>query len=778
MKSPISHVMACLGVLLLSTGSVVASGQEILQNGDFAQVLHGWQVNPELAAQPPFVAQDNAINLSPWMGMSEFADGVLVSQPLNVELETGDVLTVGLDVRRTDDFWPTAGRTAAVSLEMLDDSGQRHVERVLHVPNDELIGTDYGRFTASYTVPADCVRLVGFSIQKAGDGYLLARNASLLAPRAGGPLPQLSGVTPSAVAYGETLTLSGSGFGSTPGTVLVGGAREGVTIQSWNDSKIQLTLADPSNGGEVLVEREGARSWQTRFVRLTSPYFTISLRPASATMGHGPASAVPETLPGRAAHLAAFIRFFNGYIPPDGLQLAGEDGPIAMAPASAETAFHQNPVHGPGGSIVRVDTTGWVPGTHTVSVTATDGDGRKRTADTVIRVLDIAAFTWRLQSGDPLDGMEFTSQGQFSMFAEATDANGEPIWIYPFADAIEVTSNNPAAIEVYHKPGIFGGYDLLVHNTGSATITTTFPDGSTNTTGVSAVIPAAPRITGSGFDLSTMTNFPGQATEENRNSFFFSATDTMTQVSVGWDSNLESDGFGGSGASRSWGFYAGESLNPGRYLVTAGGTVEGVQLRTGRILRVINDPNTGLIEGRVADMTGGGHGHGTYGRIEFYDADTGDLVYEDEIFGGDGFGGYMLSRVPPGSYKIFWAGDIWDESSPTQWYPNADTFADANVVEIGAGSAIKDIDFLFVPSPVPPIAPRVRVDPVVDRDAGTFSITFEAEDNVEYALQKSLTMADNTWVTVTTTYAWGGEATLEDTTFTETNAFYRIVRLP
>ncbi|MCC5841239.1 MAG: hypothetical protein JJT96_14070 [Opitutales bacterium] len=776
MKCPVYHAVACLSGLVFSTGLVFAGTQEILKNGNFAQVLHGWQVNPVLIAQPPFVAAENAIDLAPWLGMSEFGQGVLVSQPVNVPLEAGDLLTVGLDVRRTSAFWPLDGRTAAVSLEMIDSDGQRQVERVLHVSNEELIDTAYGRFTATYTVPGDRVRLVGFSIENAGDGHLFVRNASLLAPRESGPLPQLAGVAPAAVAYGQTLTLNGSAFGTAPGRVLVGGCSDGVQIESWSDTQVRISLGDPSIGGTVVIEREGVRTWQSRFVRLTSPYFTLTLKPVSLMMGHGGGDAV-ETLPGRAADLAVFVRFFNGYAPPDGLHLSGSDAMI-LSGMAAGMSFHENPVRGAGGSILRVETAGWQPGLHTVSVTASDGHGRTRTAEAVVWVRDLATFAWNLQSGDPLDGAHFTSQGEVSIYAAGADAEDEPVWIYPFADAIEVTSSNPAVIEVYHEAGLFGGYSLLVHDSGSATITTVFPDSSSVPVNVSATIPASPRISGSGFTHPIMTNFPGEATEENRNTFFFSATDTFTQVSVGWNSDLAGGGFGGIGANRTWHFYAGETLHPGNYLVSGGGYVGGVLLRTSRILRVVNDPLTGLLHGQVADFTGGSHGHGTYGRIEFYDADTGELVYTDEVFGGDGFGGYTLSRIPPGSYKIFWAGDIWAEDSPTQWYPNADNFAAARVVEIAAGSGVEGIDFLFVPSPAPPSAPRITSVPVADRATGSFSISFEAEDNVEYALQKSLTMGDNTWVTVATTYAWGGEATLEDPTYTEEKAFYRVVRLP
>lgn len=770
MKRWLLSSAARFGGLCLFSASVFATSYEVLDNGDFSQVLHGWWMSPALGGVAPFLPGENAVETAPWVGMDEFPDGPLLAQPLNLDLQPGDLLQVGLDARRMFASWPTFGMSAGVALELMDGSGQRYWERVLEIDNSELVDADWQRFTATYEVPGDRVRLVGFVIEKLGHGSLYVRGASLEAPRAGGQRAQLQTVAPAAAHYGEPVVLTGTGFGSAQGRVLVGGATAGVGIQSWTDTRVEITLAPPSTGGEVQVESlAGVRSWQSRHLRLASPHFRIEVRPVAEM--HGPGGAVVETLPGRPADVAVFVRFFNGYAPEGGVVLT------AGGAGGADMSFSINPVPGPGGAVARVETTGWEPGLHEVTVRGTTGDDLEAMATTQIRVVDPSGLVWATNTG-PLNGAEFDRQGVYDLYPELFDEMGHHVWIHPMADAITVLSSNPAVLQVHNDPSLFGGFSILVHDSGEATVTTILPDGSSFESTVVVDLPSEPRITGSGFEKPVMTNFPGQDTGENRNQFFFSATSSFSSVSVSWGAELESDGFSGSGASRAWAFYAGEHLEPGSYVVSGGGTADGVRLSTGRILQVVNDPATGLVRGRMVALGGAGHGHGIYGIVEFYDAATEDLVHQVEVWGGDGFGGYVASRVPPGTYKLRWTGFEWDgPNAPSKWFPNADGFADAVAVEVAAGAELANVDFLMVP-PAPDFAPlALRSAPVADRAAGIFSMAIVAEDNVEYALQKSLTMGDNTWVTVATGWAWDGQLELEDPDYTEDVAFYRILRL-
>lgn len=71
------------------------------------------------------------------------------------------------------------------------------------------------------------------------------------------PPPAVTAVTPASVAPGGTLTITGSGFGSTPGTVGVGGVP--ARVVSWTDTRIVVVVATrtPSGRRDVIVSRAG-----------------------------------------------------------------------------------------------------------------------------------------------------------------------------------------------------------------------------------------------------------------------------------------------------------------------------------------------------------------------------------------------------------------------------------------------------------------------------------------------------------------------------------------
>ncbi|MCB1217604.1 M6 family metalloprotease domain-containing protein [bacterium] len=73
---------------------------------------------------------------------------------------------------------------------------------------------------------------------------------------------QISSVTPASVVNGDSITISGSGFGSNPpedfGKVLVSGIQAAIT--SWNDTEIVCTVPAASASGNVIVRRRGIDS--------------------------------------------------------------------------------------------------------------------------------------------------------------------------------------------------------------------------------------------------------------------------------------------------------------------------------------------------------------------------------------------------------------------------------------------------------------------------------------------------------------------------------------
>ena len=96
-----------------------------------------------------------------------------------------------------------------------------------------------------------------------GHGMVCADGA-LLSP---GP-PVVIGFGPTAAQAGDTVTITGSNFGTTPGTVTIAG--ESAPIQSWGPTTIVATV--PSGGGTgalVVIGADGAPSTSTDFLERT-----------------------------------------------------------------------------------------------------------------------------------------------------------------------------------------------------------------------------------------------------------------------------------------------------------------------------------------------------------------------------------------------------------------------------------------------------------------------------------------------------------------------------
>lgn len=750
---------------LLVIPGFVASAAELVRNGDFKNVLSEWAVPEQLTVELPYSSSDQAVDLHPWVGHRPFGAGTVVSQPVNLPVEAGMTLPVAIDLRSN---WAMAeGQAMGVYLEFLDSDGMCHRQAALQPENAEISDTEWRRFEANHIVAEGMVKLVGVALDAGGSGSLLATNVSVVGPVPGGPVPRLGSISPSQAAYGETVTLRGLGFGESAGRVLVGGSTEGVDILGWSDTEIQIALADPATGGPVVVEVEGVRTWQTRGLRVTSPYFTFSVKPTFEDYMNGSMPRI-RALPGQSLRLAAFLRFFNGYEPLEVIDLSAEG-------VDAEVIFNRNPIRGEGGTVVSLDLADVGPGVHTVEFQAADGMMALRTSKVEIEVVDVDAVVWYEYNGEALAGTRFESQGAYQVYPRFYDAQGEELW--GFQDELTLSSSHPLAIGVFHEKGFFGSFSILVHDSAEATLATVLPDGKTFTTNVEAVIPDEPRIVSSGFLYPTMTNFPGAETGENRNMLNIVGSASMSRIGAGWSAGLVSDGFVGSGNVRGWAFYAGESLNPGSYLITGRGEIDGQWYNTARILNVINDPETGYISGRVVDYDSEHETHGVYGTLELYDAVSGGLVQEIEVWGDAEIDGYTVSRVPPGAYKLRWRPDDFGmgEQHEPYWFPNARDFDGAETVAIEAGEGILNIDFLLVPSAGQPLPPRIVGDPSFNPVDRTFAMTLAAENDQRFDLQKSVTMAENTWITVDSAWGWNGTANLTDYEAHDEKAFYRVV---
>ena len=753
-------------------GEAVSMGlgeHQVIRNGDFADVLFDWGINPFFGHWLPFDAEEQAVSFARWLpeGNKEFDGGSVIYQPLNIPLHGSEQLQFSMELKRPY-FWAPEGATIAVYLEYIDSEKILSREKILHVPNQEVSSEEWTTFSVAHFVPSGMSRLVTLSLDMEGEVNTLARNVSLNSPVGGGPLPQVGKVEPAKVAYEEPFMIHGANLGSQEGEILIGGSGDGVEILQWSDTAVQVRLSDPCTGGRIaLVTAEGVPTWQKRAIRLTSPYYRADIRPTAADMNPLPV----EAMPGQEVQAAVFLGFFNGYTPGESIALSFPDESIVGH-------FQYPEVSGQGGSIVTVNTTGWEPGLHYVAIEAADGINLPREVFFPIEIKQVAQAVLMFDSDVPLDGMAFTAQGRKNVWVNYYDDEGDPVhglWMAP----VQLSSSHPGAIQTFNTPGPWGGLDLLVHDSAEdVKITLTLPDGRSFVATVSASIPESPRITGSGFSQPTMSNLPGYELDpqENQNTFIVSATDSISSFSVSYPFGIEGSQFTGSGANRGFSFFIAEGVNPGRYLWTAGGRVDGESLRTARVLNVVNDPATGLISGKAVEF-GGGDGHGVEGSLEFYDADSGELIEVREVISFDAIDSYTVSRVPPGEYRLRWLSHEWAMVPHLpQWYPNAATFEEAETVVVAGGSEHLNIDFLMFPPKPLEIAPPFASPPGYNPVEGQFSIQIEAEENVEYVLERSYTMKENSWVGVASAWGWDGKATLMDTSATASSGFYRVRR--
>jgi hypothetical protein len=203
--------------------------------------------------------------------------------------------------------------------------------------------------------------------------------------------------------------------------------------------------------------------------------------------------------------------------------------------------------------------------------------------------------------------------------------------------------------------------------------------------------------------------------------------------------------------------------------------VGGKNITTQRRLQVVNAPTTGMIRGHVAQQGGDMHGHGATGLLEFYDAASGDKLFERDIW--EWSNDYTAPHIAPGLYKLRWVPQGYGGNLPEpQWFPNAGSLADAQAVSVQANTVANNVNFFLSPSDVPPPPPEIVGAPISNPSAGTLSLTIQTEPDVQYELQKSISLFDQSWWPVAWAYGDGTEQSLEDTGATGSKGFYRVVR--
>lgn len=747
--------------VILSLFALSARAVEVIRNGNFNEILVGWSLPEALGNVVPYSPQHGAADLRP-DGVDYSYRGTILCQPLSVPLAAGDTLDVSVDLRAS--FAPSEGNSVAVYLEYLDASSTRHQVRVLNPTNSEIAGASWSTFSVQHTPPAGMTRLVGLGLALEGEGYFFADNVQVLSPAAGTPVPELTTVSPSTVAYGGSVVIQGNHFGLVPGCVTVGGQTNGVTIQSWSEGEIVIEVKDPCAGGKLIVEAAGVRTWQPRNVAISSPYYTLSVQADSL----GGQTDTVIAIPGQKLQFAVFAGFRNGFAPAGGIEFSvpGYTGEVVT--------FSANPVLKKGGTLLTFDTAALTPGVHELTVQGSGGGLLPRTATFWIDLRPVGNVTMVYYESSvevPVNGAHFTAQGSIGIVVLITDTNANDItWDIP---RLPVTTSNPGALEMFVDPTPWGGNSLLVHGTGTATLTATTPDGTTWPASVSATIPAHPSFTSAGF-----FNFPMVNTPATTNHFTFVGSGVMSEVSWGYmtlGATIEGGDWGDGNTSYSGTFVLNETVKPGDYLFNANARVGGQNITTRCRLQVVNAPTTGMVRGHVAQQGGETHGHGANGILEFYDATSGDKVFERQIW--EYSCDYLAPHIAPGLFKLRWVPEGYGGNLPEpQWFPNASNFAEAQAVSVQASQTTGPVNFFLTPSDVPPPQPEIVGAPVQNPITGVFSLAIQTEQNVQYELHKSISLLDQSWWPMAWAWGDGTPQILQDNSATGPVGFYRVIR--
>lgn len=744
-KSAWIPLAAACGWLAL-TGRPEAA--ELLSNRQFDQVLVNWTVPQDLEPWIPYKHPAGTVSLNPSVGGYM---GTLLGQPLNVTGIAGQTVTGSIDLGA--EWALSAGNTFVVYVTYLDDTGAIHREALISPANAAIPVGSMATFTGNFTFPGNGAKLVGLEVDRETWGDADADNLSLTSPTlTAGPVPHLGVVSPAAVAYGQSFTITGTGFaGATAPEVLLNGAADGLQVTAWTDTSITVAVAAPAASGTLEVNVGGTPACERRQVGISSPHCMMKL--AETTF---------HTIPGVPVELPVWVDMRGGYSPAGGVQFQVMNGASPVSTSSTPAVIRG------GGAIITIPTGSLAAGANHLTVKPTGGGftGADSFFDVFLETPASAQFT---KDGAPITGtLNVTTQGSVSFVITLLDASGVALTYQP---TFAWTSSNPAACDVFLENRPWGGPQLLVNVDGDAVIHANGPGGLHFELPVHVDVPASPQMTGFDIGVNPISN-----SGEQQNSLVIQLNVPIHTVSWGvsdmgfvWgDSN-----WGGDGMSYYSSFKVNQGALPGAYLFY--GSAAGMT-RKAKVW-VVNDPAKGMVSGRVVSFSGGGEMHmqeQIHGTLEFYDASgtkvtpgAGDADLSIFEWGKE----YHASYLDPGVYRMRWVPDM---GGLPQWWPNANTFADAAPVTVAAGGVTPGINF-FIGEPE--ASPPALAGPTSYDAAGhTFGIPVQTVSGETYELQRSDSMREGTWFTVAEIWGDGTAQTLRDATATGAKGFYRVLK--
>ncbi len=701
-----SFFLALLLYSLLQAAAAAAT--ELIRNGDFSGGLAEWRIAQGISPSwDPLAANNGMANLHPsttGMGMVGYSGPVLL-QDLNVTSISSRQIDLSFDLAA--DWQPSAGNAIQARIIYLDSTGVEKTATLSTSANASIavLPDPASRVKASYIFPADAARLVRFLFYKNANGSFSAANVSLsMTGVTVGPLPEITGLSASAAAHGDSLTISGQNFGTrtNASAVLIDDRPEGVTIINWNDTAIQITVNAPATSGPVKVLADGVRSANTKPLDITSPYFSIT----------GTADRF-KVIRGTPLNIALGVGFANGYTPPaGGLTWSLVDG--AGNPLAA--TFSPATLHGQGGTILSVDTASIPTGEQKMEVRLTDGT--TTTAGTgYLHIVTVGSLGFQQCVTDytappypttctTVTSLAVNRYGRLDGINPVMNDNeGNPL--DSITTDMTATSSNPTALMVYDPHTPWSGPEVwAIANPPSNPVNVTigFADGSSASLPVTITIPASPSLTAS-VSPSTVSNLyadPIQESISGDNSLISAGDNGLPNViqdSRTWDSN--NTFYGGT-------FKLDLSQGPattGTILLT--GTMndgQGGSIPTATPLTIVNDPSLAAASGSAASIDPALDPISLeHFFLEFYD-DAG-LQFSREVFNSHSTdGSFHVDGLTPGSYQVKCVVDAYingQQRTMEQWYPNAVTQTEAQNVTLTADGETPGLNFFFVAPPIP-----------------------------------------------------------------------------
>lgn len=687
---------------------------QIIRNGDFSQGLDHWNVNPGI--DPSWSPLENgAVTLNPPAGWEDYT-GTVIYQNLNVTFVGGETLTFSMDLYKTAPYL-SGGPTLLVELAYVEGdtvyAGRlKYLE--IEMPLNDAISENSSTPTwveRQVTIPADARKLVKLSILKESWGELVADNISLTASSfvIAGDIPDITAISAVEGSYGDQFTLTGSHFGATPspdfpGVVSIGGSSNGVDLQSWIDTSITATINDPARSGWVYVVSDFVESDLRYAFHVTSPNYTVDFKDDDITV-----------VKGQTAEYLIRTEFHNDFATDGGITFSIDAASLPEGAQGIGASFTPAALRNPGGILMRVDTTGVDPGDYLIHLKAEATDTEPRYRPFLLEVVTIDRIRFFDEyDGNELTAVDVTAQGKIlggmsgGLYIDAVDSRGDTWTLFGNAGSIDgsplsIHSSNPSVLLVY--PTNWGPeYYALV--AGTADIVVTAADGTEGRLAVNVTLPEA-RIT-------AISVSPHTVSYDYEGDFTFSAASTHELSGVGYYLTGMTDFRSTFGDNLTYSqdrtfvtdtFQLGNndgSQEPGIFTVLLyAATGESTSYA---LLNMEPGASRSQIKGgiRKLDETIGEHF-----TLELY-ADSGTKAYERE-FGLNHRTNFHLGDFPPGTYRlklIYW--DWNTDAELSQWYPGAESFADAEPRAFNSGETVENIFFVLTSDPTVSFSGWVR----------------------------------------------------------------------